>query len=161
MDRPDGGVQTGFGPPARGAGDHQRDYGERDGGKRILVSDHGQQHADQLRGDGIAGGLVGEQRVRIDLGDADDGGNIDGDAERDQQRGDRQRHPDADHQRSGAGNHQREYGERDGGQRILVSDHGQQHADQLRGDGFAGGLVGEQHVRIDLGDADDGRRHRR
>ena len=75
----------------------ERDHGERDGRKRILVSDHGQQHADQLRGDGITGGLVGEQRDRIDLGDADDGGNIDGDAERDQQRGDRQRHPDADH----------------------------------------------------------------
>ena len=82
------------------------------------------QHADQLRGDGFAGGFIGEQRHRVDLGDADGGGNVDGDAERDQQRGNRHRHPDADHHRGGAGDHQRDHGERDGGKRILVSDHG-------------------------------------
>jgi len=46
MDRPDGGVQAGFVHTAGGAGDHERDDGERDGGQCILVSDHGEQHAD-------------------------------------------------------------------------------------------------------------------
>ena len=65
-----------------GAGDHQRDDGERDGGKRLLVSDHGDEFADQLRSDGIAGGLSVNSFDGLDLGDTHGGGNIDGDAER-------------------------------------------------------------------------------
>ena len=43
-----------FAPADRccGAGDHERDDGERDGGNRLLVSDHSDKHADQLRGHG-------------------------------------------------------------------------------------------------------------
>ena len=42
-----------------GAGNHERDDGERDSRDCVLVSDHGDQHSDQLRGDGIAGRAVG------------------------------------------------------------------------------------------------------
>ena len=45
---------------------------------------------------GLAGGVDGEQRDGVDLGDADGGRNVDGDAERDQQRGNGERHADAD-----------------------------------------------------------------
>ena len=45
---------------------------------------------------GIAGRVIGQHCERVDLGNADGGGNIDGDAERDQQRRNRYRHADAD-----------------------------------------------------------------
>ena len=101
---------------------------------------------------GLPAGLVGEHRDGVDFGNADGGRNIDGDAERDQQRWHRQRHSDADHRSGAAGDHERDDGERDGGKRLLVSDHGDEFADQLRSDRIAGGLVGEHHDGIDLGD---------
>ena len=67
-------------------GDHERDDGGRDSGKRILVSDHGDELADQLWSDGIAGRAVGQHFFRVDLGDTDSGGNIDRDAQCDQRR---------------------------------------------------------------------------
>ena len=123
-----------------GAGDHQRDDGQRDGGHGLLLSDHGDQLADQLRSHGLAGGLVGEHLYGLDLGDTDSGGNLHGDAERDQWRGHRKRHSDADHHAWRPGNHQRDDGERDSGNRILLSDHRDELADQLWSDGLAGGL---------------------
>ena len=58
-----------------------------------------------------------------------------------QQWGDGQGHTDADHQQpGGAGDHQREYGERDGGKRILVSDHGDQPPSSYGATGLPAGL---------------------
>lgn len=55
-------------------------------------------------------------------------------------RGDGHRHSDADHQPGGSGNYQPEHGQRAGGERILESDHGNERAHQLCGDGVAAGL---------------------
>ena len=67
-----------------GAGDHERDDSEGDGGKRLFVSDHGDECVEELRSDGIAGGVNGEQRDGVDLGYAYGGGILGRDAERDQ-----------------------------------------------------------------------------
>ena len=123
-------------------------------GNCVLLSDHGDELADQLQRDRIAGGLIGEHRNGTDLRDTDGGGNIDGDVERDQRRRDRQRHSDADGHRCGAGDHQRDDGERDGGKRVLLSDHGDEHADELRRHRIAGGVDGEHRHGIDLRDTD-------
>ena len=76
--------------------DYERHHRQRKSGKCILVSDHGHQCAHQLRSDGLAGRFIGQHRDWFDLGDSDVGGDIDGDAERDQQRWYRQRHSYAD-----------------------------------------------------------------
>ena len=85
---PGGGSSTlSFPVNTAAAGDHQRDHGERDGGQRLLLSDHGDEYADQLRRHGIAGGVNGQQRDRTDFRDAHGGGNLHGDAERHEQPG--------------------------------------------------------------------------
>ena len=60
----------------RGAGGDRR-CGERDGRERLLVSDFGDEYADQLRSDGIAIRPDGEQHDGDDLGNACGGGNVD------------------------------------------------------------------------------------
>src|SRR5208282_5466830 len=139
------------------SGNQQRHDCERDSRKRLLVSDHGDEYAEQLRSDGIAGGVNAEQRDRIDFRDAHGGRNLNGNAERDQQRRNRQCHSDADHQSGASGNQQRHDCERDSRKRLLVSDHGDEYAEQLRSDGIAGGVNAEQRDRIDFRDAHGGR----
>ena len=59
---------------------------------------HGDECAGQLRRDGIAGGVNGQRRDRADFGDAHDVGNLDGDAERDEQQWHRDRTTDVNDQ---------------------------------------------------------------
>ena len=58
--------------------------GRSDGGKCLLVSDHGDEQSDQLRSDGIAGRADGKQRDGVDLRDAHGTGDIHGNTQRDQ-----------------------------------------------------------------------------
>ena len=89
---------------SRGTSDHERDFGERNGRKRLLLSDHGDEYAGQLWSDRIGGGANDKQRDGFDHGDTHDGGNVDRDAERNEQRWNRQRNADA-HHRSGNADH--------------------------------------------------------
>ena len=92
---------------------------------------------------GTAGGINGQYRDGADLGDAHGGGNLHRDAERDQQQRHRQCHPDADDRGRAAGDHQRHHGQWDGGQRLLLSDHGHQLAHQLWRDRIARRTIGQ------------------
>ncbi len=124
-----------------GAGDHQRDDGGRDGRHSILLSDNGDEFADELRSHGLAGRAISKHFFGLDLGHTDSGGNIDGDAERNEWRGHRNRHSDADDHAWRTGNHERDDGGRDSWNRIFISDHRDEFADELWGDGLAGRAV--------------------
>ncbi len=141
--------------------DHERHDGERDRGKRVQLSNRGDEFANQLWSHGFAGMVESEHCDGVDYRDADSDGNLDGDAERDQQRGHRERHTH-DHgcRRDGTTcDHERHNGERDSGKRVHVPDHGDEFANQLRRDGSAGMVESEYYDRIDYRDADgDGNR---
>jgi hypothetical protein len=129
---------------------------ERDGGKRPLVSDHRDEYAGQLRSDGIARGANREYRDGVNFGHAHGGGDFECDAKRNQQRRNGNGLPDAHDRRAGTANH--EFGDikRNNWKRPLVSDHGDECADQLRSDGIARWVKREYRDRIDLGHAHGG-----
>ena len=141
----------------RAAGNYKWDDGERDGRKRILVSDYGDEHTDELRRDWIAGWIVGEYFERSDFGDADGGCNLDGDAECDERERNRERHSDRDDQPGSSCNHKRDDGERRRWERVQLSDYGDEHPNELWRDWIAGRPLSEHCDWIDFGDTDNSR----
>jgi hypothetical protein len=121
---------------------HKCDNRERRSRDCLLVSDYRDEHTDQLWSDGIAGGFVGEHGDWPDLGNTDGSRNLDGDAERDQCRRHGEWNSDDHDQPSTPGHHKRNDGERRSRSRLLLSDCGNEHADQLWSNGIAGRIVG-------------------
>ena len=141
------------------AGDHQRHERQRHSRKRLLIFDHGHQHTHQLRSHRVAHRLIDQHWNGRDLGHTDGNGrHIVGDAERDQQRWDRQRDSDADHHGC-AGDHQRHERQRHSRKRLLVFDHCHQHTHQLWSHRVAHRLIDQHWNGRDLGHTDGNGRH--
>ena len=64
----------------------------------ILLPDHGDEFADQLRSDEFAGGFIGQHSDGLNFRNPDDSRNLVGELERDQQRGNGHGDSDVDHQ---------------------------------------------------------------
>src|SRR5437660_6345834 len=80
----------------------ERDERRRDSGYGIFVSDHGNEFADQLRSDEFAGGVNHTPGDQSNFKNAYNGGNLLGELERNQQRGNGHGDTDVDHQSSAA-----------------------------------------------------------
>ncbi len=126
----------------RASNDHERHYRQRVRRKRVFVSDRGHQCARQLRSDRSAGRPIGQQRDRADFRDPHLLSKLDGDAERYQQRWNRQCHTHTEYRCSASSDYERHYRQRNRRKRVFLSDHSHQCARQLRSDRSAGRPIG-------------------